>query len=335
MNNTKVLMQRFQDKVRGKNKKIVLPEGYEPRTIKAAKQVKSLNLAYPILIGAKDVVLSKAEELGVDVIDIEIIEPTNFDKFDDYVQEFYQLRKHKGVSYDECKQSILDPVYFATMMLHMGDCDGLVAGAEHSTADTVRPALQIIKTIDSRSILSSIFIMVVPDCIYGENGVFVFGDCAIVPDPDEKQLAYIAISSANTAKKLLDIEPRVAMLSFSTAGSAQHLLVDKVKKATAIVKELAPDLAVDGEMQVDAALVPEVGKKKFPQSAVAGRANVLIFPDLQAGNCGYKLVERLAKASAIGPILQGLKKPVNDLSRGCSVDDIINVITITAVQSLK
>ena len=234
---------------------------------------------------------------------------------------------------EKARETLKDPIYFATMMIQSNAADGLVSGAEHSTADTIRPALQIIKTKPGISVVSGCFIMYVPNSTFGDNGLFVFADCAVNPDPSSEQLAEIAISSAETAKALCDMEPRVAMLSFSTKKSADHPNVDKVIKAFEIAKEKVPSLEIDGELQADAALVESVGQKKSPGSKVAGKANVLIFPDLQSGNIGYKLVERLAKAHAIGPFLQGLNKPVNDLSRGCSVQDIIDVTAVTAIQA--
>lgn len=327
------IMNKFKERARNNLKCIALPEGTEPRTVQAAAIITKEHLAKVILIGNRDTVNEIAKKNSVNLSGIEIVDPKNSPQMQKFADSFYELRKHKGVSPEQAMRAIQDPVYFGTMMVHHGEAHGFVSGAEHSTADTIRPALQVIKTAPGINIVSSVFLMVVPNCKYGENGLFFFADCAVNPNPNAQEMAEIAIATADTAKRLCNVVPRVAMLSFSTKGSAEHELVEKVKKATMIVHEIAPDLAVDGEFQVDAAIVPEVGKKKAPNSKVAGTANVLIFPDLQSGNAGYKLVERLANAAAIGPFLQGLNKPVNDLSRGCSVEDIVNVVTITAVQA--
>lgn len=327
------LMNRFKATARKAFKTVVLPEGDEPRTVKAASIIAEEKLAKVVLLGDPTAIQAEAALQHVNLSNVEIVSPEKSSKFEEYVGIYHELRKHKGVSRDEAADQVKDPIVFGTLMVHVGDADGLVSGASHSTAHTIRPALQIIKTAPGISIVSSAFIMIVPDCEFGDDGLFVFADCAVTPDPNAEELAAIAVSSAETARVLCDMEPRVALLSFSTKGSAQHDLVTKVQKATELAKGIAPDLAIDGELQADAAIVPKVGASKAPGSAIAGKANVLIFPDLQSGNIGYKLVQRLAKASAIGPFLQGLKKPVNDLSRGCSVEDIVNVVTITAVQA--
>jgi phosphate acetyltransferase len=327
------LMDDIKGKARNAAKRVVLPEGSEERTIKAAAIIAKEGIAKVTLIGNVAEIKKKAE--GLDFTGVTIIDPNDSDKTAQYANEYYELRKHKGVTQGNAKQQVLDPLYYACMMIKMGDADGMVAGAIHTTGDTLRPAFQIIKTAPGISVVSSSFIMELPTNEFGHNGILMFGDCAVNPNPDADQLAAIAISTAKTGAQLTGMDPKVAMLSFSTKGSAKHEMVDKVSLATQKVAELAPTLCVDGELQADAALVQKVGQLKSPGSEVAGKANVLIFPDLQAGNIGYKLVQRLAGAQAIGPISQGLAAPVNDLSRGCSVDDIVSVVAITAVQALN
>ena len=325
------LMDEIKGKARLVKKHIVLPEGAEERTLKAAEIISKQGFADVTLIG-KASEINKLSE-GLDYSNVSIIDPEESDKTKEYAEQFYELRKHKGISKEDAEKQVLDPLYYACMMIKMGDADGMVAGAINTTGNTLRPALQIIKTAPGISVVSSSFIMELPNKDYGHNGILMFGDCAVNPNPNADELAAIAVSTAKTGQQLVGMEPKVAMLSFSTKGSANHELVDKVVQATAKVKELAPGLSVDGELQADAALVEKVGKLKSPGSEVAGKANVLIFPDLQAGNIGYKLVQRLAGAKAIGPVCQGLAAPVNDLSRGCSVEDIVSVVAITAVQA--
>lgn len=329
------IMTEFKKKAAALGKTIVLPEGTEPRTVQAAEIIEREKLAEVILVGDEDAIKKSAADNGADISKVQIIDPVKSENLDKYANDFYELRKHKGMTPEKAKEVVKDTIYFGTMMIYNGHADGLVAGAEHSTGDTIRPALQIIKTKPGISVVSGCFLMIVPNCDLGDNGNFIFADCAVNPDPDSNQLAQIAVSSAQTAKVLCGMDPQVAMLSFSTKGSAKHPAVDKVTEAVKIAKELAPELSLDGELQADAALIEKVASKKAPGSTVAGKANVLVFPDLQAGNIGYKLVERLAGAQAIGPFLQGLKKPVNDLSRGCSVEDIVNVTAITAIQSAE
>jgi len=328
------ISQMIREKAKKNPKVIVLPEGEEPRMIKASETIIKEGFANLIFLGKEEKIKSMAKNMGIDFSEkIEIIDPNNSDKIRKYAETYYQLRKNKGINLDEAYQLLKDPLYFGALMVYHGEADGLVAGSINATGDVFRPALQTIKTAPGIQIVSSCFIMVVPDCSYGDNGVIVFADCAINPEPNAEQLADIAIASAETGKILVGIEPRVAMLSFSTKGSAKHPLVEKVVEATKIAKEKKPDLLIDGELQADAALIPSIGERKAPNSKIAGKANVLIFPDLQSGNIAYKLVERLAKAKAIGPISQGMRKPINDLSRGCSAEDIVNVVAITVLQA--
>lgn len=325
------VMDSIIEKAKNNKKKIVLAEGSEPRTLKATERVLKEGIADIVLLGREDEILNMAK--GIDISGAEIIDPTKSEFLEKYITEYYELRKNKGMTIEKAREMMQDNMYFGCMMVKLGDVDGMVSGAIHATADVFRPAFQIVKTAPNVKVVSSALIMEVPNCSYGSDGVFVFADCAVNPNPNEEELAAIAIASAQTAKVLAGIEPRVAMLSFSTKGSASHELVDKVRNATKIAKELSPDLLIDGELQLDAAIIEEVAKLKAPGSPVAGKANVLVFPDLQAGNIGYKLVQRLAKANAIGPISQGMGKPINDLSRGCSAEDIVNVIAITSVQA--
>ena len=327
------LMNKILEVAKADRKRIVLPEGTEERTIKAAGEIQKQGFAYPVLVGEEEVILQKAKELDVDLTGVEIIEPAKSDRLQAYIESFYELRKNKGMTMSKAEKIVKDPLYFGTMMVKLDDADGMVSGAVHTTGDLLRPGLQIIKTAPGVSVVSSFFIMMVPGSQYGENGMLLFSDCAVNPNPNEDQLASIAIATAETAKNLCKVEPKVAMLSFSTMGSADNELVTKVRVATEKAKEMRPDLLIDGELQLDAAIVKEVAKQKAPNSKVAGNANVLVFPDLQAGNIGYKLVQRFANAEAIGPICQGFAKPINDLSRGCSTDDIVKVVAITAVQA--
>ena len=328
------LSQLIREKAKKNPKIIVLPEGEEPRMIKAAETIINGGFASLILLGREENIKSKAQELGIVLSNkIKIINPKNSEKLKEYAESYYQIRKNKGVSLDEAYQLLENPLYFAALMVYHDDADGLVAGSINATGDVFRPALQTIKTAPGINIVSSAFVMVVPDCAYGEKGIIVFADCALNPEPNAEQLADIAIASAATGKALVGFEPKVAMLSFSTKGSAKHPLVDKVTEATKIAKEKKPDLLIDGELQADTALIPSIGVRKAPDSKIAGKANVLIFPDLNSGNIAYKLIERLAKAEAIGPVSQGMRKPVNDLSRGCSAEDIVNVVAITVLQA--
>ena len=315
--------------------RIVLPEGDEPRTLEAANIILRDEIAKLILIGDPEKIKGMAAEKGYEHIEkATIFDPINDPKMAEYADLLYNLRKSKGMTAEEAAKKAQDPLYLGCLMIKNGDADGELAGARGTTADTIRPAFQILKTKPGVSIVSGAFLMFTPAKHLGENGFLLFADCAVNPNPDAQQLAQIAISTAETARSLGGFEPKVAMLSFSTKGSAKHELVDKVVEATRIAKELAPDLAIDGELQADAALVDTVAATKAPGSAVAGKANVLVFPDLQAGNIGYKLVERFSGADAVGPILQGIAAPVNDLSRGCKVQDIVQMVIITANQAI-
>ena len=310
-----------------------MPESNDIRVVKAAEQVLKQGYADIILVGNKEEINKLAKQNNIDVTGAKIIDPQINEKFSEYANKFYELRKAKGMTLDKAKEIMKDSVYFGMMMVKEKDADGLVSGACHSTADTLRPALQILKTAPGTKLVSAFFLMVVPNCEYGENGAFVFGDCGLNEYPDPEALSEIAISSSKSFKQLVGAEPRVAMLSYSTYGSATSPLTDKVVEATKILKEKAPELMVDGELQLDAAIIPEIAASKAPGSPVAGKANTLIFPDLDAGNIGYKLVQRLAKAEAYGPLCQGIARPVNDLSRGCSAEDVAGVVAITAVQA--
>ena len=316
-------------------KTIVLPEADDIRTLEATHIVLKEEYAQIVLLGNENSILAKAKENNLDISKATIINPETSEKYDEYVNKLYELRQKKGMTIEQAKELVKNPVYYGMLMLKDENtiADGLVSGAVHSTADTLRPALQILKTAEGTKLVSAFFVMVVPDCKYGENGTFIFGDSGLNQNPTDEELSEIAISSAKSFKQLVQKEPKVAMLSYSTYGSAKSELTEKVISATEKVREKAPNLLVDGELQLDAAIIPEVAKTKAPGSPLNGKANVLIFPDLDAGNIGYKLVQRLAKAEAYGPLCQGISKPVNDLSRGCSSTDIAGVIAITAVQA--
>ncbi len=325
------LLNSVREKAKKLQKTIVLAEGEEPRVITAAAKVQAEGIAKVILLGNPEVIAKKCP--GANLDGIKIIDIAAVDK-EPYAETLYELRKARGIDMDAARKLVNDPLYFGVLMVKRGEADGMVAGSINATGDVLRPALQIIKTAPGIKTVSSCFIMVLDkNSKYGENGILVFGDCAVNPNPDAQQLADIAIASAGSAAAIAGISPKVALLSYSTKGSAKGELVDKVTAALELVKANRPDIQIDGELQADAALVPVVADLKAPGSTVAGKANVLIFPDLQAGNIGYKLVQRLAGAEAIGPICQGFNKPVNDLSRGCSSEDVVNVVAMTALQS--
>ena len=317
-------LERMKKAAKSSKKTIVLPEGEDPRTIEAAKKIVAEGLANLVILGDPD---------KIDVEGVTVIDPRSAEKHDEYAAAFAELRKKKGVTLPEAMEQMNDATYFGTMMVKMGDADGLVSGACHSTANTLRPALQILKTAPGTKLVSAFFIMCTDKAEYGDDGTLLVADCGLNIDPTADELSEIAIASAGSWEKYMGTQPKVAMLSFSTMGSAKGEVPTKVQEATELAHEKAPELAVDGDLQLDAALVPSVAALKAPGSDVAGKANVLVFPDLEAGNIGYKLVQRFAGAQAYGPILQGIAKPVNDLSRGCSADDIVGVVAITAVQA--
>jgi len=328
------LLEDIKVAAKNHNKRIVLPESMEERTLEAANILLKEGIARIILIGDKDEILNQAKSKGFkNIKKATIVNPKNHDKKGEYIDLMVELRKKKGLSKEDAAKLIEDPLYLATLMIKAGDADGEVAGAQNSTGDVLRPAFQYVKTKPGISVVSGAFIMILKDKNYGENGMLVFADCAVHPFPDEKELAEIAVMTARTTKAIAKMDPRVAMLSFSTKGSAKHEMVDKVVNATKLAQEMAPEFKFDGELQADAAIVESIGVKKAPGSEIAGKANVLVFPTMETGNIAYKLVQRLAGAEAVGPILQGMAAPINDLSRGCSVSDIVNLVAITANQA--
>ncbi len=327
------LLERIIKNSQSYQKRIVLPEGTEPRTLRATEIILNENIARIILLGNPVEIMQAAEECGVNIKGAVLIDPKTDERRAQYADLMVEIRKSKGLTKEAALDLLNDPLVFAPMMIKSGDADGEIAGAVNATGDVLRPAFQFVKTLPGVSVVSGAFLMFMNDPHFGHDGILVFADCAVMPDPNERELAEIAVTTAKTAKAIVGMEPRVAMLSFSTKGSAQHERVDKVVNATRIAKEMAPDLKIDGELQLDAALIPEVARLKAPESEVAGRANILVFPGLEAANIGYKLVQRLAKAEAIGPVLQGMAAPINDLSRGCSVSDIVNMVAITSNQA--
>lgn len=328
------LLERIKQNAKKHNMRIVLPEGYEERNVRAADEAIKEGLARIILIGDPEQINDHASRLGLkNISKAQIVNPLSHDRKEQYIDKMLELRKSKGLTREEASRLIEDPLYLGVLMIKCGDADGEVSGADHATGDVLRPAFQYVKTAPGISVVSGAFIMILKDKEFGENGVIIFADGAVHPNPTDKELAEIAVASAHTARAIAGFEPRIAMLSFSTKGSAKHEMVDKVVSATKIAREMAPDLEIDGELQADAALVEAIGRSKAPGSKIAGKANVLIFPDLNVGNVAYKLVQRLAHAEAIGPVLQGMAAPINDLSRGCSVNDIVSMIAITANQA--
>ncbi len=328
------VMESIYRRAKEANLTICLPEAEDVRTIQAAEMIVKEGIAKVVLINPIEKIEEAVKKCGADISGCKVVDPATSPDFERYAHRFYEIRMKKGMTEEKAHEVIKDPLHFGCMMVNEGDADGQVSGATHSTSDTIRPALQIIKAAPGCKTVSAFFLMIVPDCPYGENGVFIYADSGLVIDPTDEELAEIAIQSAKTMQNLCGIEPRVAMLSLSTKGSAKHEIIDKVIRATEIAKEREPSLMLDGELQADAAIIDAIGKSKAPGSPVAGKANILIFPDLNCGNIAYKLTERLAKAEAYGPVLQGLRKPVNDLSRGCKASDIMNVAAITACQAI-
>ena len=327
------IIKRLKERAKKDIKTIVLPEATDIRTLEATEKICKEGFAKIILIGDENKIINLARENNLELSDAKIVNPNKSEKYNEYVNAFYELRKEKGMTLEKAKEVLKDEIYFGVMMVKLCEADGLVSGAAHSTADTLRPALQILKTAPGTKLVSSFSLMVVPNCEYGENGIFVFSDAGLNQNPTAEEISEIAISAADSFELLIEKEAKVAMLSFSTYGSAKSESVEKMQIATKLVKEKAPNLKIDGEMQFDAAVVPSIAKSKAPGSEVAGKANTMIFPNLDAGNIGYKLTERLAKAEVYGPICQGMAKPVNDLSRGCKSDDIVGVVAITAIQA--
>lgn len=328
------LIQSIHDKAIKNPKKIVLPEGTEERTLKAADIILQKGIAQLILIGNKEEILALSQKHNLQHINkAEIIDPLTHPNKEKYIQLLLEIRKSKGLERAEAEKLVENPLYLSTLIIKNGDADGEVAGADNATGNVLKPAFQIIKTLPGINVVSGAFIMIMKDEKWGDDGIMIFADCAVHPEPTAEELAQIAVCSGHTALSIAGIEPRIAMLSFSTKGSAKHERVDKVVKATALAKEMEPSFMIDGEIQADAAIIEAIGKKKAPDSPVAGKANILVFPNLETGNIAYKLVERLAGASAVGPVLQGMAAPINDLSRGCSVDDIVNLVAITVNQA--
>ena len=328
-------IEGIKNRAKEDKKTIILPEAEDKRVLEAASKVIKQGFAKVVLLGDEEKIKEDSSKNKIDLDGVDIINPLTSDKKEEYKQKLYELRKNKGMTLEQAEELLKEPIYFGMMMLkdENSKADGLVSGAAHSTANTLRPALQILKTKPGTKLVSAFFVMCVPDCEYGENGTFIFGDSGLNQNPTADELSEIAISSSKSFEQLVRKEAKVAMLSYSTKGSAKSELTEKVIEATELVKEKETNLMVDGELQLDAAIVPEIAASKAPDSPLKGEANVLIFPDLDAGNIGYKLVQRLAKAEAYGPLCQGIAKPVNDLSRGCSADDIVGVVAITAVQA--
>lgn len=328
------LLNSIKAKAKQQKKRIVLPEGIEERTLKAADIILSEEIAEVILLGSLDDIQKTATQHSLKAVDrATMIDPATYSEKEYYADMLHEIRQHKGLTKEEAIQLVEDPLYLAVLLIKDGKADGEVAGAMNATGNVLRPAFQIVKTMPGISVVSGAFLMLMRESHWGENGLMVFADCAVHPDPTARELAEIAIMTARTTRSIAGIEPRVAMLSFSTKGSAKHAMCDKVIEATAMAKEMEPSLLIDGEMQADAAIIESIGKSKAPGSPIAGKANVLVFPSLEVGNITYKLVQRLAGAEAVGPVLQGMAAPINDLSRGCSVDDIVNLVAITATQA--
>ena len=328
------LLEKIKESAKKHQKRIVLPESLEERTLKAADIILEEKIAQVILTGNPEQIKAEADKFQLNNLDKAIIiDPQNHEKKEQYIDLLVELRKKKGLTREEATKLVEDPLYLATLMIKNGDADGEVAGAQNATGDVLRPAFQVVKTKPGISVVSGAFLMILKDKEFGEDGLLVFADCAVHPNPTDKELAEIAVATGETTRAIAGFEPRIAMLSFSTKGSAKHEMVDKVVSATKIAKEIDPSLKIDGELQADAAIIEAIGKKKAPESEIAGKANVLVFPTLETGNITYKLVQRLAHAEAVGPVLQGMAAPINDLSRGCSVDDIVNLVAITSVQA--